>query len=171
MGLRLGLIVSGLISAGFFAGCGGSDGPLVESLVPASGKLLVDGQPMEGVTINFIPEAKIKGRRGGTGVTNASGEFTITDLVQNKPGVPVGKYTVSYSRLRKPDGSAAPPLKAGETPDPANIQIESFPAHLTNPDPAKPHNQVEIPKDGNTKLELKASTKNASGLTGPGISP
>lgn len=167
MAWRLGLLVSGLL----LAGCGGGDGPLIEPLVPASGKLLVDGQPLDGVTINLIPDAKIKGRRGGTGVTNASGEFTISDLVQNKPGVPVGKYTVSYSRLRKPDGSAAPPLKPGELPDPANIQIEAFPAHLTNPDPTKPHTQLEIPKDGNSKLELKASTKNASGLTGPGISP
>lgn len=153
------------------AGCGGGDGPLVEPLVPASGKLLIDGQPLDGVVIYFVPDGKVKGRRGGTGVTNASGEFTVTDLVQNKPGLPVGKYTLYYSRMRKPDGSAAPVPKPGELPDPANIQVESLPAHLTKTDPSNPMYQVEIPKDGNAKLELKASTKNASGLVGPGIGP
>lgn len=103
-------------------------------------------------------------------MTDANGEFTVTDRVQSKPGLPVGKYTLSYSRMRKPDGSAAPKPKPGEKPDPANIQIETFPVHLRTPDPTKPAYQVEIPKDGNTTLELKASIKNRSGLTGPGIS-
>jgi len=168
MALRSQLLVPVLMSAWFLAGCGGS-GALIEPLVPAGGKLQVDGKPLDGVLINFTPEATIKGRRGGSGMTNANGEFTVTDLVQNKPGLPAGKYTLSYSRMRKPDGSAAPQPEPGEKPDPANIQVESLPIHLRTPDPTKPLYQVEIPKDGNTKLELKASTKNSSGMIGPGM--
>lgn len=169
MSLRPWPLVAGLMSAWFLIGCGGS-GALIEPLVPAGGKLLIDGKPMDGVLITFVPDASKKGRRGGTAVTDEDGAFTVTDLVQNKPGLPVGKYTLTYSRMRKPDGSAAPQTEPGEQPDPANIQIETFPIHLRTPDPKKQLYQVEIPADGNTDLELKASIKNSSGLLGPGIS-
>lgn len=159
MALRTWLLVSGLMATGLMAGCNRSDA-LIEPLVPAGGKLLIDGKPMDGVLISFVPEASKKGRRGGTALTNDKGEFTVTDLIQNKPGLPVGKYTLTYSRMRKPDGSAAPATEPGKPIDPGNIQVESFPVHLRNPDPTKAENQVEIPKDGNKNLELKASLKN-----------
>lgn len=162
------LVVAGLMAAPFFTGCGGSDG-LVEPLAPAGGKLLIDDQPMDGVVINFNPVVAAKGRRGGSAITNSSGEFTATDLVQNKPGLPAGKYTLSYSRRRKPDGTAAPPFKPGDKHDPKNIQVETLPMHLTSPDSTKPAYQVDIPKEGNTKLELKASTKDGSRPKGPGM--
>lgn len=169
MALRTWLLVSGLMATGLLAGCNRSDA-LIEPLVPAGGILLIDGKPMDGVLISFVPEASKKGRRGGTALTNDNSEFTVTDLVQNKPGLPVGKYTLIYSRMRKPDGSAAPQLEPGEKPDPANIQVESFPLHLRTPDPTKAQYQVEIPEDGNENLELKASTKNAGTIIPGGSS-
>lgn len=160
MSLRSLLFVPGLITVFFSVGCGGS----VEALVPVGGTLLVDGMPLDGVDVNFIPEKA--NHRGGTGTTDAAGAFTVKDLGQNLPGLPVGKYLVSYSRRRLPNGSAAPEPKEGTPVDPGLIRVETLPAHLTTPDPK---GIVEIPKNGNTKLQLKASKTSTSGLTGPGI--
>ncbi|MFN0196086.1 MAG: hypothetical protein ACKVT0_05030 [Planctomycetaceae bacterium] len=155
MSLRALLFVPGLISAFFAVGCGGGGVP-VETLVPVGGTLLVDGKPLDGVEVTFIPEVT-KNRRGGTGTTDAAGAFTITDLEQNQPGLPVGKYSIAYSRMRLPDGSAGPKPGEGQPANPGLIRVETLPSHLTTPDPKVPPNQVEIPKDGNTKLELKIS--------------
>jgi hypothetical protein len=157
MSLRALLFVPGLISVLFVAGCGGGGGP-VETLVPVGGKLLVDGEPLDGVVVTFIPEIS-KNRRGGSGTTDATGAFTVTDLDQNLPGLPSGKYTLAYSRRRLPDGSAGPKPEAGKTADTGIIRVETLPTHLTTPNPNVLSNQVEIPKDGNTKLELKISMK------------
>ncbi|MDF1746838.1 MAG: carboxypeptidase-like regulatory domain-containing protein [Gimesia sp.] len=159
MFLRSWLFVPGLISILFVVGCGGgsNSGP-VEELVPVGGTLLVDGKPLDGVAVTFIPDVSKK-NRGGSGTTDATGAFTVTHLGRNLPGLPPGKYTLAYSRMRLSDGSAAPKLKVGEPENPENIPIEMLPMHVQSPDPTLPSSQVEIPKNGNTKLELKVSTK------------
>jgi len=154
MSLRNLLFVAGLILACFVVGCGGGAGP-VEALVPVGGTLLVDGEPLDGVTVTLVPTDS-KNSRGGSGTTDASGAFTITDLDQNLLGLPVGKYNPIYSRMRLEDGSAAPKLEAGQEPDPGQIQVETLPQHLQTPDT---NVSVEIPQDGNTKLELEISLK------------
>lgn len=163
MSLRSLLFVPGLILAFSVVGCGG--GPS-EALVPVGGKLLIDGQPLDGVEVSFIPDIKVKDRRGGTGTTDATGAFTVTDLDQNKPGLPAGKYTLSYSRRRLPDGSAGP--APGAAADPGVIRVETLPTYLVNADPKLPANQVDIPKEGNKNLELKVSKKLSPALMGPG---
>lgn len=157
MPLSVLLLVPGLTLTIFVVGCGGAGSVSIDPLVPVGGTLLVDGKPLDGVVVTFSPETG-KNNRGGAGKTNATGAFTVTHLNENKPGLPPGKYTLSYSRMRLPDGSAAPELKDGEQPDPANIQVETFPVHLTTPNPNVPANQVVIPEGGNTKLELQIST-------------
>ena len=87
------------------AGCGGA--PPLETLVPVAGSLMVNGKPLDGVTVTFIPEIA-KNNRGGSGTTGVDGSFKVTDLTQNLPGLAVGKYTVAYSRMRLPNGSAPP---------------------------------------------------------------
>ena len=161
MSLRSWLFVPGLISTFFLVGCGGGSDVSIEDLVPVGGTLLVDGKPLDGVVVTFIPEIS-KNNRGGSGTTDATGAFTVTHLNENLPGLPPGKYTLAYSRMRLPDGSAAPEPKEGTPVDDAIIQVETLPQHLQTPDPKVLSNQVEIPKDGNTKLELKVSTKDSS---------
>lgn len=162
MSLRSLLFVPGVILVFSVVGCGGAKEPLV----PVGGKLLVDGQPLDGVIVSFYPDAKAKDHLGGTGTTDAAGAFTVMNLDQNKPGLPVGKYTLAYSRRRLPDGSAGP--APGAAADPGIIKVETLPAHLVGPDPKLPANQVDIPKEGNTKLELKISKKFNPAMMGPG---
>lgn len=162
MFLRSWLIVASLISVFFMVGCNGGDssGP-VEGLVPVSGTLLVDDKPLDDVVVNFIPliTKESTSKLGGSGTTDATGAFSITYLGQDQPGLLPGKYSVSYSRMRLSDGTAAPKLKEGEAENPSNIPIETMPVHLQAPDATLEENQVEIPQNGNTKLELKVKTK------------
>ncbi|MDB5334926.1 MAG: hypothetical protein JWN70_545 [Planctomycetaceae bacterium] len=158
MSVRAVLIVPALALALFATGCGGGS---VEKLVPVGGKLVVDGEALDGVIVTFIPEASQKERRGGAGTTDASGVFTVTDLGQNLPGLPAGKYTVAYSRPRLPNGAAFPKAEPGKPIDPGIVRVESLPAHLTTPNQNLPTSQVEIPKEGNTNLELKISKRSS----------
>jgi hypothetical protein len=143
-------------------GCGGNS----DRLVPVGGKLLIDGQPLDGVVVNFIPDVTVKERLGGTGTTDDTGAFTVTDRDQNKPGLPAGKYTLSYSRRRLPDGSAGPEDRTESGP--GVILIETLPMYLVTPNPKFPATQVVIPEEGNEELELKASKKLSPALMGPG---
>lgn len=161
MFLRSWLIVASLISIFFMVGCGGDSSGPIEGLVPVSGTLLVDGKPLDDVVVNFIPlESKEStSNRGGSGITDATGAFSVTYLGQDQPGLLPGKYSLSYSRMRLSDGSAAPKLKEGEAENPSNIPIETMPVHLQAPDATLEANQVDVPQNGTTKLELKVKMK------------
>ncbi len=162
MSFRSLLVLTGWILALSITGCG----VIPDRLVPVGGTLLIDGKPLDGVVVTFIPEVKVMGRLGGTGTTDSAGAFTVTNLDQNKPGLPPGKYTVSYSRRRLPDGSAGPENRAEA--DPGIILVETLPTYLVTPNPKYPATQVVIPEEGNEKLELKASKKMSPALMGPG---
>jgi hypothetical protein len=74
-------------------GCGGSDG-----LVPVSGKVTVDGQPLAGVRVVFNPLATSDNLSPGTwssGLTNAEGEFTLVNK-NRKEGAVIGSHAVQF---------------------------------------------------------------------------
>ncbi|QDV68728.1 hypothetical protein Poly24_24410 [Rosistilla carotiformis] len=89
--------IAGAVS--FFAmlsiGCGsgsGTNNPGV-TVHPASGKVLVDGAPMEGVTVI------LKGKdRGASAKSDAQGTFTFTTFDAGD-GVPEGSYKVAVLKL------------------------------------------------------------------------
>ncbi len=99
-----------MLAAGFLAtlsGCGGGpSGPTLE-MIPVTGRVVMDGQPLAGATVMFNPAGETKGN-GGFGLTDAEGKFTITDYQQN-PGCPPGDYGVTFSKITQPDGSPIPP--------------------------------------------------------------
>jgi hypothetical protein len=157
MHLRCRLFSFGLISSFIAGGCGSGETP-PESLVMVAGTVLVDGKPMDGVQVTFIPEIA-KNNRGGIGTTSADGSFTVTDLTQNLPGLAPGKYAVAYSRMRLPDGSAIPEPVAGQPPNPGIIRVETLPTYLQSPDPRDPSRLAEIPVDGIVDMELGIKVK------------
>ena len=140
----------------FVVGCGGSAPP--ETLAVVGGTLLVDGKPLDGVTVTFIPDIA-KNNRGGSGTTDINGGFSVTDLTQNLTGLAPGRYTVAYSRMRLPDGSAPPVPQPDQPVNPGIICVETLPGRLQSPDPRLPSNQVSIPEDGIVDLELNIRTK------------
>ena len=78
------------------SGCGGSDsGPDID-MIPVSGSVAMDGQPLVGAMVEFHPTGGTKGN-GGFGLTDEAGKFTLTDFHSN-PGCPPGEYGRDPSR-------------------------------------------------------------------------
>jgi hypothetical protein len=86
------------------AGCAGDTGP---PLAPVSGTLLVDGRPIAGVSVMFVPDNR-KGTSGpaSVGVTGADGAFTLT-APGNRPGAIVGHHKVTAACPFDPAGGSS----------------------------------------------------------------
>jgi len=84
------LVLGGLI--GLVGGCGSGG----SKLVPVSGKVTVNGQPLTSGWVNFRPD-KAKGNTfGGEPIGEVTnGEYTIQ--TKGKPGAPLGAYKVLVS--------------------------------------------------------------------------
>jgi len=84
-------------------GCRTEKGP---ELTTTGGTILLDGKPVSGVMIQFIPKTGTPGN-GGFGNTDESGQYTLRSP-GGKTGVQPGQYTVIFSKFVMPDGSAVP---------------------------------------------------------------
>jgi hypothetical protein len=107
-------------------GCGDS----VPAMAPVSGVVTVDGQPVEGATVTFVPEA---GGRPAIGLTNAEGKFTLETL---KPGdgALVGKHKVTVTGVRTTGVQATEDGLSGLV-DPSKVREEWFvPQKYSKPD-------------------------------------
>jgi hypothetical protein len=98
----------------WLGGCARDDGP---KLVPVSGTVLVNGQPMPSAHVTFLPTGETRGT-GADGKTDASGVFTLKARHRG-PGAVAGTYKVVVSKMVKADGSditpedATPPVLSG----------------------------------------------------------
>lgn len=98
-------------------GCGGgSDRP---SLAPASGIVTLNGEPVEGASLTFIPVA---GGRPGSAITDAQGRYTIKTY-QDAPGAITGEHKVAVIKISGPgayviQGDA--PAEAAATDEPGS---------------------------------------------------
>ena len=129
------------------AGCGSGAGYKV---VPVSGKITLDGQPLAGATVTFQPEASGKEGTAGPGsaaVTDAAGKFVLqTAEAKRKPGAVVGKHTVRISGVqdqRAPDDDSARP----QVKDPVPLRYR---------DPGLP---FDVPAAGTDKADFELQSK------------
>lgn len=120
-------------------GCGKS-GPELPALVPVSGTVTWDGQPLVGGSVTLIPVSGTPGS-GGTGRTNIDGKYELTDVTRNEVGVPAGSYKVVIM---------TPLLDEGYTPEPN----------------APPFTKVEIPPRYGHREQTKLTAEVAAG-SGP----
>jgi hypothetical protein len=68
------------------------------SIVPVSGKVTLEGKPVDGIRLVFSPmknESNTDPGPWSTGVTNSDGEYTLETRHQ-KRGAAVGKHTVMF---------------------------------------------------------------------------
>ena len=79
----------------FACGCGSA-----VDCVPASGKVTLNGDPLEGVQVTTEP-VEIQGSRtdysGSRGVTDASGNFGLSLLTDDREGAIPGKHAIYIS--------------------------------------------------------------------------
>lgn len=78
-------------------GCPDSGGVETPDLVPVSGTVKLDGEPVEGVSVMF--------GTSGVGESDATGRFELVFQGGPEKGVPVGDYTVTCEKWVMPDGS------------------------------------------------------------------
>lgn len=83
----------------WLSGCGSSDG---FTLVPVSGTITLDGQPLAGATVSFQPAGSQTAPGPGSGaVTDASGKYTLkTAEAISRPGAVVGAHTVRFTGVQ-----------------------------------------------------------------------
>ncbi len=100
--------VFGLLLTSLTAGCGGSDG--VE-LATAGGTVTLQGAPVAGASVTFIPE---KGPVA-VGTTNDQGKFKLS--TGGRPGASLGKCGVSVTLVAPSDELS------GKTPEEQSMEL------------------------------------------------
>ncbi|QDV14195.1 hypothetical protein CA51_40890 [Rosistilla oblonga] len=150
-GRLLSVVFVASIVATFTIGCDGGT-PLAD-VYPASGRVLVDGKPVEGISVALLPEAGVAGR-GGFGVTDASGAFSLTS-VEGQEGVREGKYKVIFTKLALPDGSPIP-----EGASAADVGAENIlPPAYGNPDMSTMYTTITAGTNPEMEFELDSKRK------------
>lgn len=93
-------------------GCGASteQPDFVSELVPVTGTVTLEGAPLEGVMVNFMPQ---EGNAIAYGLTDASGKYSLQPQMSGQAekestGALPGEYQVYISKLVLPDGTAVP---------------------------------------------------------------
>ena len=125
------------------AGCG--DGR--PAVVPISGTVTLNGDPVEGVTVMFVVEEVADGyARPSAGKTDAQGKFTISTY-GNEDGMPVGKYKVGF--IKKELLSKAPENEYSENPE-ASLKSIKYKWHTPRnvADPNESGITAEVTKNG-----------------------
>ncbi|MCR4411810.1 MAG: hypothetical protein NUV77_05210 [Thermoguttaceae bacterium] len=142
----------------------GGCGPSTPATVPVSGTVTLDGQPLEGAAVSFVP---IGQGRPATGQTDSSGKFTLTSF-QPGDGAPAGKYKVGVSKLDKPADAKGGPAAAGAAPEGTRLSgppvakgPEAPPKSLVPPKYVNPDTSgltVEV-KSGMEPVKLELTSK------------
>ena len=139
------LIVVFLLSV---VGCGQQDSKLPPQY-PVSGVVTLDGKPLAGAGIMFLPRGDTRGT-GAMGMTDEAGRYTLkTDY--GGPGTPEGEFAVTISKVVNRDGTPYIPnpdvAEAGERETLPGIYSDSMKTTLS----------AQVPKGGDTiNFELKS---------------
>ncbi|QDT02381.1 hypothetical protein K227x_07570 [Rubripirellula lacrimiformis] len=144
------LLCTALILALASIGC---DGGTTYEVVAATGIVLLDNKPIEGVSVTLVPQRGIKGR-GGYATSASDGTFTL----QSEPeveGVVPGNYMVLFRKYAMPDGSSVPP---GTSAADANL-INQLPEIYSHPEKSPIYATIPPTEPGGLSFELSSRPK------------
>ncbi len=150
------------------SGCGGRDGP-----VAVTGVVLLDGQPVSGATVAFLPAGETG--RPATGFTDAQGAFRLTTSGKGDGALP-GDYRVVVTRLetKVPDGPRWTEYwddEKGKRKKPVQyygMQLTSARKPLRSllpamyGEPSRTPLRCQVPADGRVTLELASTASERS---------
>ncbi len=135
VGVLLGLLA--------FAGCT----PRSSAIVPVSGVVTLDGQPLVGAMVNFQPitdkSTAAQAGIGSYGKTDDQGRYTLRLIDPDQPGALVGKHTVTVT--------------TAVAADPASDELK-----LQQPEKISPKSrtqEIEIPAGGTDQADLKLTSR------------
>ena len=89
------------------AGCGGDLAPKKLERVEVKGVVTLDGKPLGGANLRFIPISKTPGK-GGWGLTGEDGHYTAKSS-DGEEQMPIGEYQVLVTVGAPPEDADAPP--------------------------------------------------------------
>jgi hypothetical protein len=97
----------------FLVGCGKGGPPLPSGIVPVTGTVTLDGEPVSGAIVSFVPVQIAGGGGAGlgaaSGMTDSTGKYTLVGYEGRATGTLPGSYRVKISRLTRADGSIVIP--------------------------------------------------------------
>jgi len=131
-------------------GCGGD-----VKLVSASGVVTLDGEPLEGATVAFIPVAGNAVSTAGSDMTGPKGNFQMT--FNGRSGLAPGKYKVTVSKtedVASKNGKQIDPVFAKASVERMLMGI----AKETIP-PQNFDREIEVPEGGITDFALDFKSK------------
>jgi hypothetical protein len=159
-GHRLGFLFALLVAAA--GGCGGKNKP-----VRVEGIVTLDGNPLAGATITFVPEQE--GRRPASGVTDDDGSFELTTF-QAGDGALAGDYKVTVSKgVDQPipegdpeKGLAGKKIYHSDAKSPKNkktiaARAASSPVPAVYRDSSRTPLKQSVPPEGTVRVELRSS--------------
>jgi hypothetical protein len=88
--------VLGALFIALASGCGKAP----PAIVPATGVIRLDGQPLKKVAVRFVPKTEDGPQSIAIGVTDDSGRYTLT--CKGKPGAYIGEYHVVVTEAELP---------------------------------------------------------------------
>lgn len=137
----IGLLGSVLL---MFGGCGGGRSADLPKLVPVSGTVTLDGKPVAGASVNFVPAGKT---RGGMcyGMTDDNGRYELLAGDRQK-GAPAGEFRVTCSKWIRADGS---PFTSDGTQSPEMAGAKQMLASRYS-DQARTELKATVPDTGGT---------------------
>ena len=158
---KLWMIAPVLTLAALTAGCGES-GP---KLVPVSGTVTVDGKPMAGLVLSFLPDPSNTGALPSENEVGSDGKYTA--VTQGRKGLVPGKYHVVI--LRGP--AAAGIVKAEEKAANEAFKDDPFMAAASEAPAKKKDSKTlkffeiafdkDVPAEGGT-MDFAGEMKNAT---------
>ncbi|MDR1484153.1 MAG: carboxypeptidase-like regulatory domain-containing protein [Planctomycetaceae bacterium] len=137
-------IVVFLLCGLLFSGCGQTE---LKGLVSCSGVVLKDGQPLEDVTVTFVPISNDQQARGASGMTDKNGMFKAGTLQWN--GILPGQYQVTLSKR-------ITEINPGQESVPDNYKTVTYVEQMGKyADPKESGLTADIPKSGNNNLKFE----------------
>ncbi|MDR2705042.1 MAG: carboxypeptidase-like regulatory domain-containing protein [Planctomycetaceae bacterium] len=106
--------------------------------LPVTGTLTVDGVPMEGVTLSFIPTS---GGTTASATTNVQGEFVVT--TSHHDGCIPGEYAVAVFKLEQNRLPAASSTSVGPPVGPPPVIKNLLPPKFSRTETSGLHATVE----------------------------
>ena len=138
------------------AGCG-------SRLVPVAGTVTLDGEPVAGAKVTFIPAGP---GIPATGTTDATGRYELR-IGSGRTGVPCGRYGVTVSKLKVSTiaqgearrGTAAALAGAVETESTSDglVQVIEHVVPYRYADPATSGLEVDVKSAGEQALALRTN--------------
>lgn len=124
--------------------------------VAVRGTVTLDGQPLEGVTVTFIPQDGAESRYSPAASTEADGSFSLSTI--NKQGALAGKYKVVLSKIerRSKRRGSAPAVTDDKEKSAAFSSGELLPVKYTKF--ATSPFSIEVPPGGMTDLVLSLAS-------------